>query len=226
MRHHRQSTNKHTFLFFTRSFPTEAYEVHLRTLKPQLAFLPPKYAVSFISFWQLDTLLLETLIENGADIHQTFNGSYTPIQQLFTCCNISPHTLKLIKILLRAGADTSNIIHCASVLNTVFTFNTDDSLLFFKAGDGDFSVALHYAVYFRRVDIIPYLLSRGANPRYLSDTCIFWAANLDRIDIITLLLDAGAVVTDRSVYNSNASNETIIFLLDARDRLHPGILYE
>lgn len=220
----RRST-RHTCIFFTLHFPTECNNTYARTLTPQLAFFTPKYAVYYVCLFQLDRLLLEALIEYGADINQAYSG-LTPFYHIFHFA-LTSHRLMLCELLMRAGVDTTDLFHISDIRITVLTqFTKKQRLLFFKAAKGSsFSAALQSAIQYGRDDIIPYLLSRGANPRCFNDSCIFVAADTDRIDTIKLLLAAGAVVTERALYHSRASRQTIEFLLGTRNRLHPGVVY-
>lgn len=221
MRHHRQST-RHTALFFTRDLPEFGTETHILQLTISLAFFPPKNAVYYVIFWKMNTTFLEALIQYGADIHRTPYRIYnSPIRELFSF-EATPYRIQAIKILLRAGADTTDILEARFVLTTLMTvFNDDDCILFFEGGRGGcFGTALILAVEHRRLGLIPYLISLGANPRCCNDSLIWMAACIHRLDIIKLLLAGGAIVTDRVLKETIRHSDDSIhrFLLQERHR--------
>lgn len=214
MRHHREST-RHVSVFFTCHFPELCPELHFKTLKPQLAFYVPNYAVYCCVVWQLDITLLEAFITYNSDVNQNINY-FTPIRQLFYSC-MTPYRKQVVRILLQAGANTTDIIDQNFALTGVMTqLNDDDSILFFEGARGaNFDTALEFAVEHRRPGLIPYLISLGANPRCFNDSPIFTAAKCFRLDIIKVLLEGGAVVTDSVLeYTMYADRDIYNFLLE------------
>lgn len=200
-----------------------SFRVLVQTAKPdfRLGVVPLLYALcgrEASSPEDTDDILakIRILVDEGANVNEEF-----PFPGCTLLCKCKPHQRKVLHLLLSSGMRVQRTCACTSgvtLTNIVYTFRWNQA--FIKALLGAFldagypvdersrldkvtnMTALAYAATLGLVDVVEFLLNRGAQPippgnTWVSPAFVF-AVQEGHVQIVSLLLKHGAPMVDPS----------------------------
>lgn len=195
-------TTKHVYAFFTLEYCKEVTWYSIKRLTPQTAFFTPKYAPYF-SIMQNNITLLEALITYSADLREGYCGYLTPILRA-----VKDVQIPVIKLLLKAGVDTTGIVYSLEYMDVVMkTLPSDLIQLLLQSSSANCDAALYAAVTHCRTPIVKFLLDMGANPNFLGDTILYIATKSNAVDIVRILVGCGQPPVFSARVLSSASDQ-------------------